>query len=188
MKLSLSYEVKPFKINQQWGVSNPSVYSRFGFTEHNGTDVALGNDSLVYAPAKGTIIKSSNHPTGGGIFIGFLLDDLYTFDDGVTCHVLVDYLHLEKVIALVGTSYEVGSVLAKADNTGFSTGPHTHIQYRRGEWNGNVFIQRDRNEANNSFDPTPFYNGYFAKDSELVVNILGKIIETLTKMIASFKK
>jgi len=32
-KLVLAYEVKPWKINQKWGVYRPDVYSQFGFTD-----------------------------------------------------------------------------------------------------------------------------------------------------------
>lgn len=164
MKLSLYYPAKPWIVSQKWGISDPATYSRFGFTQHNGEDIALGEDKMIYAPAKGTIVKSGNQPNGGGIFIGFLLDDVYTFDDGVTSHVLIDFLHLDHIIGELNKSYGVGSVLAQADNTGFSTGPHTHIQIRRGEWNGNVFNVMDKNEANNSINPDLYWNGSYAVD------------------------
>ena len=164
MKLSLYYPAKPWKVNQKWGISDPKTYSQFGFTRHNGEDIALGVDKMIYAPFRGKIIVSGNQPNGGGIYIGFLSEDKYTFEDGVTSHVLLDFLHLDHVIGQVNVPYKVGDLLAKADNTGFSTGPHTHIQPRRGEWNGSYFVPTDKNDANGSFDPDLYWNGKYAVD------------------------
>jgi murein DD-endopeptidase MepM/ murein hydrolase activator NlpD len=75
---------------------------------------------------------------------------------------------------------KAGDLLAIGDNTGFTTGPHCHTQWR-GEvdralpgpagvptyrlLNGEVWLQdADTNEANNSFDPTLFFNGKYAVD------------------------
>ncbi len=54
------------------------------------------------------------------------------------------------------------------DNTGFSTGPHCHTQWRRINWNGGTnYTTVDINEANNSFDPTQFYTGATPTPPEL---------------------
>lgn len=163
MKLSLNYPVTTYKVNQEWGIHRPEVYSQFGFTRHNGVDIALGSDSMIYAPAPGQIIKTGNQPRGGGVFIGFLLDGEFIFDDGLTTQVLIDFLHLDHIIGRTGVSYKSGDLLAKADNTGFSTGPHTHMQFRRVTYDGKVVQTVDKNDANNSFDPAPFWSGLYPK-------------------------
>ena len=45
------------------------------------------------------------------------------------------------------------------DNTGFSTGPHTHVMARRMDLNGNLI---DENDADNSFALMPYWDGFFA--------------------------
>ena len=104
-------------------------------------------------------------------------DGEYTFDDGVTAHVLADFLHCERLIVQNEETVLLGTVLAVADNTGFSTGPHTHIQLRRcrvllggdyvvhGEKRHLEWV--DRNDANNTFDPTPYFTKTYADDDLL---------------------
>jgi murein DD-endopeptidase MepM/ murein hydrolase activator NlpD len=173
-----------------WGKHDPDNYHQFGFDDHNGADYAMGQDKLVRAPFAGTIIRVGNQPTGGGIFCSLLSDDIYQFaafssqtSDGRTIQfpasqtrVLFDFLHLESVSATEGTHYVVGDILAVQDNTGFSTGPHTHIQARRVTphdappgtppayryLNNQILQDFDLNTANNSFDPQLFWNIQYA--------------------------
>lgn len=165
MKLSLNYPVTTFKLNQEFGVYRPEVYSQFGFNRHNGIDIALGSDSMIYAPLNGQIIRTGNQPNGGGVFFGFLSDKTFTFDDGVMAQVLIDFLHLDHIIGKVTVAYKTGDLLAKADNTGFSTGPHTHMQFRRVRYDGKVVTTIDVNDANNSFDPKTYWNGTYPNSS-----------------------
>ncbi len=112
-------------------------------------------------------------PAGGGIFISVLSDAEYSFDDGKVAYVLADYLHCDRLIQPEGEGVLTGTVLAVADNTGFSTGPHTHIQVRRVRKmplpapagtqayriGDGFFLQNvDANDANGSFDPTPYFS------------------------------
>lgn len=161
MKLSLNYPVTTFKVNQEFGIYRPEVYSQFGFNRHNGIDIALGSDSMIYAPLDGQIIRIGNQPKGGGIFFGFLSDRTFTFDDGISSQVLIDFLHLDHIIGKITIAYKAGDLLAKADNTGFSTGSHTHMQFRRVRYDGKVVTTIDVNDANNSFDPKPYWNGTY---------------------------
>lgn len=182
-RFTFPYPVKPWVQTQAWGVQNPA-YARFGFTRHNGNDVALGADKLIRAPFAGTLnyvaTKENGlwQPNGGGVFVSLLSKDQYLFDDGVIAYVMADFLHLEQPLCSLGDEVLLGTVLAITDNTGFSTGPHTHIQLRRvqkgqgladsprfsrpGEDVGYVLV--DHNEANNTFDPTPYFTKTYALD------------------------
>ena len=183
-KLELFYPAKPYRVTQGWGIFNPA-YQQFGFTRHNGEDFALGADAKLYAPIRGTVVKTGNQQSGGGIFLGIMSDDVY--DDGA--RVLIDLLHCQELLIKEGDHVEVGDVVAIADNTGFSTGPHTHGQYRRiVGWNGKIgdalsFSLVDTNDANNSFDPRPFWNGYYATDATKVTGILKRIISLLQQAL-----
>ena len=178
MKPEFWYPVKPYVVTQKWGVPD-EIYRQFGFGLHNGVDVALGADSKVYAPFDCQVVKNGFQPNGGGIYCGVISINEYTFPDGVTCKVLVDSLHLKQILVTEGQTLQCGDVIAIADNTGFSTGPHTHFQFRRVSWDGKVITTLDTNDANNSFDQTPYFNGHFAVEAPLMraeVSTAAKII------------
>ena len=197
MKPEFYYPAKPYIVNQEWGTSHPEIYSQFGFTRHNGVDIRLGTDKTLYAPFSGYVVRIGNQPKGGGIFLGLMSAREYTFPDGVTCRVLVDLLHCERLLVTEGQSVTVGDKVAIADNTGFSTGEHTHCQFRRAKnWNNLAgdnlkWEEVDKNEANNSFDPTPYWTHFYAvdytqaKEIENKVSMLQKAVDLLKQL---FKK
>lgn len=148
----------PFTVIQPWGALHPEY--PFGFHHHNGIDVALGTARIIYAPFDGTLYRIGNQPNGGGIFCGLLSDNFYDFSDMITCQVLFDFLHCERIIAEAGKPYKVGDILAIGDSTGYSTGNHTHIQCRRVKYDGQAITTLDTNDMNNSFDPTPYMSGF----------------------------
>lgn len=184
MKLQLYYPAKPYHLNQAWGIYNPA-YEQFGFTKHNGIDIALGTDKQLYAPCDGTVVRMGNQPSGGGIFFG-LMSEYYDWPDG-KYRILVDFLHLERILVYEGQVLKTGDLMAIADNTGFSTGPHTHIQPRRVKWWNNQtgptfgWDTLDVNDANNSFDPTAYWTGFAAKDYPMVA-IIQKLISLLKQL------
>lgn len=181
MKLELYYEVKPYIKTQDWGVRRPEIYKQFGFENHNGIDVRLGADKMVRAPFPLIIYKTGWQPQGGGLYLKTVSQDEYEFPDGVRCHVMADYLHLENFKTYAGQKHNIGDVLAVADNTGFSTGPHTHIAYTRVRKTPSGFFDVDSNPAKNTFDPTPFYTGEYAYDYGLkgVYKLINRIIALL---------
>lgn len=193
MKLSLWYPAFPYKVTQAWGIFNPA-YIRFKFSKHNGVDFLLGADSKLLAPMPGKIIKVGNQPTGGGIYVGIISREEYDEWDALLpqakCRVVIDFLHCEKILVKEGDIVNIGDTIAIADHTGFSTGPHTHMQPRRVRaWNGQVGENRffelvDSNEANESFDPTPYWNGFAAKDYGKVTGIYRRLIELYQIMIS----
>lgn len=187
-KLELWYPTKPYIKTQAWGVHRPDVYSQFGFTDHNGEDFALGSPPELRSPFDCEVVRIGNQPKGGGIFVGIISQQEYDFDDGIKCRVLIDFLHCKEIKVNVGDKLKVGDLLAIANNTGFSTGPHTHGQYRRVNWDGIKITTIDTNNANNSFDPNPYWNGFFAVDSIVVIGIYKRIIELLKVAILFFTK
>src|SRR3990167_2165986 len=100
------YPVKPYKVNQKWGVYRPEVYSQFGFTQHNGEDIALGTDKCVYAPFDCGVLKIGNQPNGGGIFCGVI-----STEQTEKGRVLLDILHCEKILCEIGKTYKAGDKL-----------------------------------------------------------------------------
>lgn len=186
MKCELWYPAKPFRLTQGWGIYNPA-YEQFGFSRHNGIDFALGADKTLYSPCAGKVVRTGNQPTGGGIFLGIMTDQMQ-FPDG-SYRVLIDLLHCDRLLVEEGDMVQIGTPLAIADSTGFSTGPHTHMQPRRVlYWNGEIgdrlaWTPADKNDANNSFDPLPYFNGFYAKDHGIVLSTYSKLSGALRAYI-----
>lgn len=180
---NLYYPAKPYIVNQEWGISRPEVYGRFGFTRHNGVDIALGSDALIRAELPCEVVTIGWQPEGGGKYIGVISQEEFEDENGMRYRLLIDYLHLVKDGALVNTGDKLntGDIIAVADNTGFSTGHHTHCQYRRVLWSDGSFTVLDKNEAHDSIDPTPFYNGIYAKDFQTV-----ELIREETSKVGAF--
>lgn len=176
MKLKLDYEIKPYVVSQPWGnvpidpKTGKSVYAPFGFTQHNGVDVLPGIDKEVRAPFDYEVLWTEWQPNGGGNVLGVISQQEYDGPDGKPAYCLIDYLHLESFVKKpggIGYKGKAGDLLAYTDNTGFSTGPHTHMQYR---WEHkdpkatNGLRDVEVNKAHNSFNPEPFRTGDYARD------------------------
>lgn len=176
--------VKPWIVNQPHGVYN-KFYEQFGFSQHNGIDCKIKDkETIVKAPFDCSVYKTGYQPSGGGIFVGLLSKNEYAFPDGITCRILVDFLHLHQILVPTGTDLRVGDDVAICDNTGAaSTGPHLHSQWRREYYDGIKLVNVDKNEANNSFDPTKFFSIYAEdyKNMRLKIEELQKKVDELTK-------
>jgi murein DD-endopeptidase MepM/ murein hydrolase activator NlpD len=181
-KLSLPKEVKPYVVTQKWGVHRPDVYAQFGFDDHNGTDVMPGNRKEVRASVPYEVQRIIWQPNGGGLVMGIVSQGEYDAPDGKPANVQIHYLHLEKTLKKVGDRGAVGDVLAIADNTGFSTGPHTHLAHKWIRRKGSLFVDVETNGAQNTFDPEPYRDGSFAEDYA-TIRILTKLVSALQQLL-----
>lgn len=178
---------KPFKINQVWGIFNPA-YQQFGFSRHNGIDDGIATGTPLLCPQDGTVVTVATkengkwQPNGGGNYVSIVTNDLWMFDDGDAAYVLIDFLHCKSISVVEGQQVIVGDELAIANNTGFSTGPHTHIQFRRVD-NPKTLGVIDKNDANNSIDPMPYCNNVYAG----AWVVLRSLQVTLQKILDSLK-
>lgn len=152
----------PFVLTQEWGVPNP-VYQQFGFKRHNGVDVKLGKDAKVFAPHEGTVTSIGWQPEGAGLYLSLRSSDRFPFEEG-DFYALSTLMHLSSVSVQIGQTVQAGDLLAIADNTGFSTGPHTHWRLRCLRKSGSAYKVAVTNDANDSVDPMPYVEagaGYF---------------------------
>ncbi len=161
-KLELYYETQPWRVTQKWGIHDPATYLRFGFSDHNGIDIAHGYNSRIRAPFDYHVIGTMWQPQGGGMVLSIVSKEAYEAPGG-EAHVRLDYLHLAKYIKASGDG-NTGDLLCLAGNTGFSTGPHTHIKATWVVPNGNKWKEVEKNKADNTFDQLPYYNGLYAVD------------------------
>ena len=101
------------------------ITQRFGetFTDpkgHKGIDYALPLGTPVLAAADGIVEKAGVDNTGYGNVI--IIRHLWT--DGTV------YAHLQNWNVVAGQSVKAGDVIGHSGNTGNSTGPHLHFEYR----------------------------------------------------------
>lgn|SRR3990167_1711386 len=184
MKLSLYYPTKPFVITQGWGIYNPA-YLQFGFSKHNGVDFIPYVGAItfpLYAPVKIQVTEVGTQP-GAGNFVRFVTTDKWEVE-GINCYVGGMFMHMKRQAVEEGQICEAGDLLGEADNTGFSTGPHTHFSpYRLGD---DKFTRLDTDkETNYTFNPQPYWNGKFAVDIQ--INLLKTLIALLQKLLTFLK-
>jgi murein DD-endopeptidase MepM/ murein hydrolase activator NlpD len=109
-------------VTQRFG-ANPQIYRRWGLPGHEGLDIRALNNSNVYCCADGTVYEvhanARDHPYG--------------------IHVRVQhrsgyrtvYAHLARALVAQGEIVTAGQLIAKADSTGNSSGPHLHLTLKR---------------------------------------------------------
>lgn len=114
-KFSLAWvQVRP-RISQGFG-ENPAVYKQFGLVGHNGIDFAIPIGTHIYSPIAGKITAGDEGSSGYGKYIKITNDTLE-----------VTIGHLSVHLTSTGLLVHAGDLIALSGNSGFSTGPHTHI-------------------------------------------------------------
>lgn len=177
-KLELFYPAKPYNVTQGFGILNPS-YERFGFSRHNGIDFAVDADGIVRAMCDGVVYETGFN-SGAGNFVRYkTLKPVKVGDkEGVVAFM---YMHADHVLCKQGDILKAGDPVIVADNTGFSTGPHTHISAYFVDSN-NVKLPGDAT-VDHCFDFSKYYNGYFADNAQDVFKTLYTIIHLLQEFI-----
>lgn len=161
-RLSLYYPVKPYAVTRVWGVVDP-LYKTFGFTRHNGVDLALIEGQPVYAPFDCRVTKVGNEPEGSGLYVCLLSRGKHDFDDGRRARIEITFMHLSQTTLKPGISLAVGDLVALGGRSGRTTGSHTHLAPKRVRMTLlGSYRDIDMNDANNTFDPEPYWNGRYA--------------------------
>ena len=121
----LKYPLDKVFITQKFG-ENPDTYKKFGLKGHDGVDFRtrfvdspLGR-RYVTACADGTIEEIRYDIKGYGIHIRQRLWD----------GSLLIYGHLTKPYVALKAKVKAGDRIALSGNTGFSSAPHLHLEWR----------------------------------------------------------
>jgi murein DD-endopeptidase MepM/ murein hydrolase activator NlpD len=105
-----------FQITQEYGNYNPSMYSS---GHHSGIDIGAPLGTKLYSPFSGTVVQAG---WNGG------------YGNSVTIRLPNGYLlilgHLSSVSVKPGQQVDAGSFLGLSGSTGYSTGPHVHVEMR----------------------------------------------------------
>lgn len=116
-----------------------SASGQFGYTFHNGLDIAAKTGTPIYAAEAGKVTKvSSSGPYGNHIQIEHNVDG----QKWTTV-----YAHLHKVDVKTGQSVRQGEPIGQIGNTGNSSGPHLHFEIHKGDYNFSA------SSAGNAVDP-----------------------------------
>lgn len=132
---------------QKFGM-NPQIYAQFGLRGHNGLDFRtrfidspLGR-RYVYAVLEGVCEVYNSGSSGYGLHVRI------THPDGS----MTIYGHLSKTYVFNKQVVKAGQQIGLTGNTGFSSAPHLHFEFRPGK--------RDlKNGFAGAVDPTPFFIG-----------------------------
>lgn len=162
-KLVLAYEAQPWVVTQPWGTYDPDTYRRYGYDRHSGIDVRHGHNRRIRAPFDFQFYRILWQPNGGGKVLSILSKEEYEGPDGKAARVVVDYLHLDEILKTTGSGKK-GELICIAGNTGVTYGPHCHISYTWVREVKGKLVEIEKNDADNTFDPIPFYDGTFAVD------------------------
>lgn len=186
MNLQIHYPFKPYIITQHWGNPNPAYSAQFNdpsFKLHNGVDAvalypqsdgsfAKGTKWPVYCPADGFKVLSVDYaPQGGGNEVWLISKNKYQMFEK-ECYALLVLCHADRVLVKAGDEPKLGEILMVSDNTGFSTGEHTHMGLYRVDYNDIWYTRLDENDATGSFDPSLFFNGIYAVDQADVATLI----------------
>jgi len=183
MKLSLYIPAKPYIITQGFGISNPS-YQQFGFSKHNGIDFAVDTDGVVNAMCDG-IVTQVGFNAGAGNFVRYrTLEPVEA--EGRIGYVEFMYMHADEYLVKVGDKILAGDDIIIADNTGFSTGPHTHISSYFIDAKTNYKLPVLDPASDHCFDFSKYYNGKFAAD--IKADLLTKTIELAIRVLSLLRR
>jgi murein DD-endopeptidase MepM/ murein hydrolase activator NlpD len=101
----------------------PRLHPILGYVKvHTGTDLGRG-DGYVYAAASGTVVT-----TGWGGAYGLMTVIDHGDVDGA--HLTTLYAHQSAQLVEVGDSVVRGQRIGVIGSTGYSTGPHLHVEVR----------------------------------------------------------
>lgn len=187
MRPEFYYPAKPFVISQAWGIYNPA-YLKFGFSRHNGIDFVFPKAKLLLCPIKNLEVYDTDFGDATGWRVKGNTVDVYDFPDGKKASLNIIFMHLDKKAAHpIGKILNVGDEIGVPDNTGYSTGEHTHMMVRRVH---PVTLELlDKNDADNTIDPAQFWNGKYAVDVKIIgiQQQLVVLLESLIRLIQEKK-
>ncbi len=186
----LYYPTKPMVINQGFG-SNSEYYARFldeygsPMLGHMGIDFFAPHATPLHAVCDGDAYYSEDSHGGDGINIISNIDgQLYLIINWHLCG--KDDPNFKPLIPTDGTkvSVKAGDLIGYTDNSGApfeSTGDHLHLGLFPLNMNGNKLYSS--NGYGGAIDPTPYFNGYFAKDAKTLVALYSALVDLLKTIL-----
>ncbi len=162
MRLNLTNPLgdKPVIFNQRFGQNLNPFYKQLGLSGHNGVDLSCADGDIVCAAHDG-IVTFTGEDGSGGLGVVIRTKEPFGYDGG-EAFIKSIYWHLEKGSIMVHSSDEVkaGDPIARADNTGMSTGTHLHFGIKpvaQGEQEWQWWNVEQQNGYGGAIDPEPYF-------------------------------
>ena len=205
-KFEIFYPCKPYWRNQIFGVSTQCItsnnkvvpkidgvcpigtkdlYLSMGLKGHNGEDLMATDGQKIYCSQDGIVVEIQTEPERG-LGIGIITDQKYDLGEYGEHYIKMRYWHLKGLNCKLGDKVSVGQVLGYADNTGFSSGVHLHIEGKPIEYNpdGSYYNVFQNNGYFGAIDLQPYWNKCYSQD----IWIFYKIIELYKLLLNKLKK
>lgn len=183
-RLELWYPQKPYVVTQAWGIANPS-YLQFGFSKHNGIDYGPWMTASLRTPIKMEVTEIGFN-NGAGNFLKAVTTDKWLVE-GQEAYVGLFFMHNKEITVPVGRVLQIGEIFAIPDNTGFSTGTHSHLSCFMLADDKKTRIGGEA-DTNYTFDHSKYFTGYYAENYGVVINTYKAMVETLRAILNLWKK
>lgn len=161
----------PLFVTQGFGENSIPLYKELGMKGHNGWDCFANDGDEILATHDGVVTFAGDDGSAG---LGVVIRTTEQFEDvnGRLSYWKSLYWHLQRgsIIVHADQAVKKGQVIARADNTGLSTGTHLHfgikpVEQGEQDWQwGNLEV---KNGYNGAVDPKPYYQYRFDKDLKL---------------------
>ena len=130
--VGVSYRVSQAYPERITHVTPDSIYA---------VDIAMPDDTAVYAAREGTVINVRHDSFRGGT-LGAMADQANLIeilhDDGTIA--VYGHLHWDSIRVHIGQHVALGEYIADSGNTGFSSGPHLHFAVWRNAGEADVSV------------------------------------------------
>lgn len=163
---------------QKCPIGFASMYSMM--RGHNGIDSIAKSGTPVYAMQKGKVIEVSTE-TERGLGVGILSE---IRGDVATTYYKHRYWHFKGMNVKMGDKIKTGQLLGWADNTGYSTGDHLHIELKQTDKEGRT-IHTD-NGFFGAIDPLPHMHPIFALDISyfnVSIEAIAKVLDIISERV-----
>ena len=176
-------------VNQTTGLCDTgytSVYKYSGLKGHNGTDFGANTGTPIFACTDGTVCEIETEPSRG-LGIGIVTDEKmhWMFKDDAIYYAKTRYWHLKTIGVSMGQKVKKGQIIGEADNTGWSTGSHLHLELKPVLYdkNGKMYNVFQDNGYFGAKNPINFMEDFKGQDLlDLQARIRGAIYWFLKKL------
>ena len=130
-----SYPIRNIKTKQEsrfivplkegYVISSP--FGDKGAENHNGIDLAVPENTLIYASSKGKVADKGFDPSAGNYVI-------LEHENGLK----TSYFHMNRAVVSLNQTVEMGEMIGFVGSTGNSTGAHLHFAINTELWSGYI--------------------------------------------------
>ncbi|MGF2142547.1 glucosaminidase domain-containing protein [Vagococcus fluvialis] len=130
-----SYPIRNIKTKQEsrfivplkegYVISSP--FGDRGAEHHNGIDLAVPENTLIYASSKGKVADKGFDPSAGNYVI-------LEHENGLK----TSYFHMNRAVVSLNQTVEMGEMIGFVGSTGNSTGAHLHFAINTELWSGYI--------------------------------------------------